>query len=108
MIKSTRKTQVNGRVCFVCNGTGFLPNEQRRLRSIQDIDAMHNTSRRSAPKTDETPLEELSKIERHRIRLEKQKNALLKTVERLYKQQNILEQKKIRALAIEKEPTLIV
>lgn len=92
MVETARKEQGHERICFVCQGTGSLPREQSSLRSI--LNTMQNTSQRSAPKTDGTPLEELSKLERNKANLEKQKKALLKTVERIQSHQDIIEKKK--------------
>ncbi|HHT9126372.1 MAG TPA: hypothetical protein ACFYD6_11215 [Candidatus Brocadiia bacterium] len=91
MTETAIKALADERVCFVCQGTGSLPWEKRGLRSI--LDTMQSSHQYSAPKNDETYLGKLSKLESDKIRLEKQKKALLKTVERIQNQQNIIEQK---------------
>ena len=96
MAETVIKARTDERVCFLCQGIGFLPNDRKGLRSIQDINTMQSTCQHSASKNNGTPLEELFKLEKVSTILEKQKNALLKTAERIQRQQNIIEQKKER------------
>lgn len=96
MAETMIKAGADGRVCLLCKGIGFLPEERRGLRSIQDINTMQSTCQHSASKNNGGPLEELFKLEKVSTILEKQKKALLKTAGRIQRQQDIIEQKRER------------
>lgn len=88
----SRNLQHDGRVCFVCQGTGYFPREQNSLGSSTLI-TMQNSGLRAAPKTYSSSIEELAKLERERVRLDRHKKSLLKTIECIQRHQNIIEQK---------------
>jgi len=85
--------------CVVCKGEGFVTDPTRGLRGVQDMNTMSNIYARSVPRTEQSPYEENSVLEREKSRLERQKRALVKQCERLQRQLDIIEnrQKQIAA-----------